>query len=228
MKLPLLISVPHAGLKVPPEVESLCILTPEQIATDSDAGAATIYALESEVAAFLAGDIARAIVDLNRTENDRSPDGVVKTHTVEEVPVYKSPLPENVVESLLARYYRPYHEKLTALTKEARLGIDCHTMVEFGPPIGPDPGCERPHVCLSNAKGTCPRQWFTRFVTCFEDIFGDGVSVNTPFEGGHIIRSHASELPWIQIELSRAPFLSDEQKHEQVLRALTTFCDSVF
>ena len=228
MKLPLLISVPHAGVKVPPEVEKLCLLTPEQIAADGDQGAATIYALQSEVAAYLAGDVARAIVDLNRAENDRRPDGVVKTYTCQKVPVYGHPLSEDLVETLLARYHRPYHEKLTVLAKEAKLGVDCHTMAEFGPPLGPDPGCERPSVCLSDAEGTCPKEWFDRLVTCFESIFWERVSANTPFKGGHTIRSHASELPWVQIELSRRAFLSDEQKHEQVLQALTTFCDSVF
>jgi N-formylglutamate amidohydrolase len=228
MKLPLLISIPHAGLKVPPEVEKHCVLTPEQIAADSDEGAATIYALESEVTAYLTADIARAIVDLNRAENDRGPDGVVKTHTFQKAPVYKRPLSEETIERLLTRYYRPYHEKLTALAKEAKLGIDCHTMVEFGPPISPDPGCERPYVCLSDAEGTCPGQWFEQFAGCFKSLFGDQVSLNKPFKGGYIIRSHASELPWVQIELSRGAFLSDEQKHERVLQALTTFCHSVF
>ena len=228
MKLPLLISVPHAGLKVPPEVEMFSILTPEQIVEDSDDGAAMIYALESEVSAHLTTDIARAIVDLNRAENDRTPDGVVKTHTFQKAPVFSHPLSEHTIETLLARYYRPYHQKLTALANEAKLGIDCHTMVEFGPPIGPDPGSERPHVCLSEAQGTCPHDWFVRLTACFESAFGDNVSVNTPFSGGHIIRSHACELPWVQVELSRAAFLTDEQKHECVLQALTVFCHSVF
>jgi len=228
MKLPLLISVPHAGLVVPPEVEDLCILTPEQIATDGDEGAATIYALKSEVTAYLTTDVARAIVDLNRAENDRQRDGIIKTHTCQETLVYRHPPSEEVIGMLLARYYRPYHKKLTVLANEARLGIDCHTMAEFGPPIGPDPGCERPHVCLSDAGGTCSHTWFAKLVSSFENTFGDEVSINTPFKGGYIIRSHACELPWVQVELSRGAFMSDEQKYERVLQALTSFCNSIF
>lgn len=228
MKLPLLISVPHAGLKIPPEVEKLCVLTPKRIAVDSDEGASTIYDLESEVAAYLGGEIARVIVDLNRAEDDRGPDGVVKTHSCQKVPVYRHSLSEDLVETLLTRYYRPYHKMLTELAKEAKLGIDCHTMAEFGPPIGPDPGCERPYICLSNAGGTCPKEWFDHLTACFREVHPANISVNKPFTGGYIIRSHASELPWIQVELSRAAFLSDEQKHEMVLRVLTSFCDSLF
>lgn len=228
MKLPLLISVPHSGLRIPPEVEKLCLLTPEQITTDSDEGASTIYALQSDVTAFLAADVARSVVDLNRAEEDRGLDGVIKTHTSQRVPIYNDPLSEIVAEMLLARYYRPYHKKLSQLAKKAKLGIDCHTMSEYGPPVGPDPGRERPYVCLSNADGTCPNTWLRNLVSCFQEVFAIEVSVNVPFKGGHIIRSHSWELPWIQLELSRATFLSDEQKHELVLRAFNSFCHSVF
>ncbi|UCG60198.1 MAG: N-formylglutamate amidohydrolase, partial [Phycisphaerales bacterium] len=79
MKLPLLISVPHAGLKVPDEVRSYCALTSEQIAQACDEGASEVYAVESEVAAFVTTDVACVIVDLNRSPDDRTPDGVVKT-----------------------------------------------------------------------------------------------------------------------------------------------------
>jgi N-formylglutamate amidohydrolase len=226
--LPLLISVPHAGLKIPPEVEGLCLLTPGQIKADSDEGARTIYALESVVTAFLAGDVARAFVDLNRAEDDRGADGVVKTRTCQRVQIYDSPLSEAVVELLLARYYRPYHSNLTKLAKRAKLGIDCHTMAEFGPPVGPDPGRRRPQVCLSDAGGTCPKTWLRHLAASLQEAFATGISVNAPFKGGHIIRSHASELPWVQVELSRAPFLSEEQKHERMLQALTAFCRTVF
>jgi N-formylglutamate amidohydrolase len=228
VKLPLLISVPHAGLKIPPEVEGLCLLTPEQIKSDSDEGARTIYALESVVTAFLAGDVARAFVDLNRAEDDRGADGVVKIRTCRKVRIYRSPLSETVVELLLARHYRPYHSKLTKLAKKARLGIDCHTMAEFGPPVGPDPGRRRPHVCLSDAGGTCPKTWLRHLAACLQEAFVTGISLNAPFKGGHIIRSHACELPWVQIELSRAPFLPEEEKRERLLQALTAFCRTVF
>ena len=73
MRLPLLLSVLHAGLGVPPEAEAYCALTPEQIAEDGDEGAAEIYDLHSVVTAFHTTDVARAIVDMNRSEDDRPP-----------------------------------------------------------------------------------------------------------------------------------------------------------
>lgn len=225
MKLPLLVSLPHAGLRVPEEAHPYCALDEAQIVADGDEQAAEIYDVESLVAAFVTTDVARAIVDLNRAENDRSKDGVVKTHTCWDVPVYRAFPPPATIETLLARYYRPYHERLVELGRSGpTLAIDCHTMAAHGPPVGPDPGAERPRVCLSNADGTCPQAWLESMAECFSTAFGGGVALNAPFRGGYITRRHAAEMPWMQIELSRAPFLSAAAKRERLVAALSAWC----
>lgn len=225
MKLPLLLSVPHAGTRVPPEAASWCILTAEQIAADGDVGAAAIYDLEEEVEARVGTDVARAIVDCNRAADDRRPDGVVKTHTCWDEPVYSRPLPAAVVDRLLARYYHPYHARLRELSSSPIVaGIDCHTMAAEGPPVGPDPGRTRPAFCLSNADGTCSPERIETLAAILRAESGLEVSINRPFRGGYIIRSHARELEWIQLEISRAPFLADPEKRELVRIALREFC----
>lgn len=227
MTLPLLLSVPHAGERVPQEVSAWWVLGREELLRDGDEGAAQIYGpLKAKSARFVTTDIARAVVDLNRAEDDRRRDGVVKTHTCFDAPVYNRPLSEDIVEVLLARYYRPYHRRLTQLADTGvRCGIDCHTMFPVGPPVGPDPGRKRPAVCLSNAEGTCPENWLAHLAKCFMVEFGSEVKVNDPFQGGYIIRAHAAELPWFQIELSRAPDVSNAEKGRRVLRALTGWCE---
>jgi N-formylglutamate deformylase len=225
MRLPLLISVPHAGWRVPAEAEPYCILNEKDLLEDGDGGASEIYALEKHSNAFLTTDIARAIVDLNRAEDDRRPDGVVKTHTCWNVPVYRPFPPDDVIETLLARYYRPYHQKLTELARSGvKLGVDCHTMAAEGPPVGPDPGVVRPRVCLSNADMSCPRDWLESLQMCFQSHFGADVRLNDPFRGGFITRSHAAEIPWVQVELSRGSFMTNDDKREKVLAALTDWC----
>jgi formiminoglutamase len=225
--LPLLISVPHAGLKVPPEVESICKLTQQQIIEDGDEGAAQIYSIEDEVAAFVTTDVARAFVDVNRAQDDRRADGVVKTHTIWEIPIYSKALSGELVETLLRKYYRPYHRDLSRLARKVRMGVDCHTMAEVGPPIGPGAGEKRPLICLSNAEGSSPDVWFKAFAECLERSFEVEVSLNSPFKGGYIVRSHAREIPWVQLELSRAPFLSHDQKRSRVLQALREWCELI-
>ena len=222
MTLPFLLSVPHAGLRIPDEVKALCILGKQDIFRDGDEGAAEIYLLlRSEVAAMVSTDIARAIVDMNRREDDWSRDGVVKTYTCWDVPVYREPLPERIAQLLIQRYHRPYHAELTRLAPGIMLGVDCHTMATHGPPTGPDPGVERPQICLSIADGTCPEGWFLSLAESLKKTFETSVSLNHPFKGGYIIRSHAVELPWVQIELSRSTRLSNDEKRDRILTSLS-------
>ncbi len=192
-------------------------------------GAAEVFSLETELEAHITTQVARAIVDLNRAEDDRRPDGVVKTHTCWNVPVYREFPPDHVVKLLLDRHYHPYHQRLRDLAEtEVRLGVDLHTMAATGPPVGPDPGVERPWVCLSNGEGTtCPLGWIEVLKESFEEDFGPNVRINDPFKGGFITRSHAAELPWIQVELSRGPFMSNREKRDSVLRALTRWCQQI-
>lgn len=224
MKLPLLISVPHAGLDVPGEIRHLCALTPEEIAADGDEGAREIYSIAGEVRQFVTTTVARAIVDMNRAPDDRRMDGVVKTHTCWNVPVYNTFPSEETITRLLDTWHRPYHERLRAPERGVILGIDCHTMAATGPPVGPDSGARRPDLCLSNAGGTCPGGIFTSLAACLEQAFERRISLNDPFKGGYIIRTHSQTLPWVQLELSRAPFAADAAKRSMLLSALRAWC----
>ena len=227
MTLPLLVSVPHAGLRVPAEVESLCALSQAEIAADSDGGAGEIYAIEAEVGAFVTTEIARAVVDMNRARDDLRLDGVIKTHSSYMVGVWERPLAAVEVEGLLAAYYDPYHARLTELGAAGRwpLGVDCHTMAAVGPPVGPDPGRDRPWVCVSNADGTCPQEWIHTLREGFQEQLDGPVRINDPFRGGYICLSHSSEVPWVQIELSRESYLPFDAKRQVVLTALQHWAD---
>ncbi len=229
MKLPILLSVPHAGLSVPPEARAYCRLTHDEIVADGDEGAAEIYALQDDVAQFATSDVARAIVDLNRAEDDFRPDGVIKTHTCWNVPVY-DPFPaQPVITELLSKYYRPYHQRLSVPDAAVKLSIDCHTMAAIGPPIGPGAGLPRPAVCLGDVDGkTIPAVWMRALARHFEDAFELEVTINDPFSGGFITRHHGQHGPWVQLELSRGPFMSSQEKKARVLQALTAFCQEMF
>jgi len=223
MKLPIIISVPHSGLEVPPELVDLNLLSRHEIAEDGDEQAAEIYAWSEKVQVFVDTAIARAYVDLNRAPDDRRLDGVVKTHTCRMAPIYREPLSEALVKTLLEKYYTPYHQKLSRHAAEVKLGIDCHTMSAVGPPMGPDPGRKRPAICLSNADGTIPRDWLEKLAECLHRAFAAEISLNRPFRGGVIIRTHAGELPWVQLEFSRDLFCSVDDKREKAWQAITEF-----
>jgi len=224
VRLSALLSVPHAGEKAPPEVKDISILSREDARADGDVGAAAIFhPLRNDVFEFLTTDIARAYVDLNRAPDDFRPDGVIKSHTCWDVPIYRTPPTAEEIALLLDRYYRPYHSELSIRARGIRVGIDGHTMAASGPPIGPDPGQPRPDLCLSNADGTCPQAWIERFAFRLEQALGIEVSLNFPFQGGYILRRRYGDIPWIQVEFSRAPFLSDREKSRGFRQALRTW-----
>ena len=115
--LPLLVSVPHGGLSIPEEARSACALKLPDILADGDTWARTLYDLPEKVRCFLAADVARAVVDLNRPENHRAPDdpdGALKSRTLSGVPVWKTAgaPSDELAEQLLAQHHRPYHEQL--------------------------------------------------------------------------------------------------------------------
>jgi N-formylglutamate amidohydrolase len=218
-----------AGWKIPAEAKDICLLTKQDILADGDTGAAEIYnPLKKAVNAYVTSDIARAIVDLNRAENDFWKDGVIKTHTCWDVPIYKTYPSQDTIAKLIAKYHRPYRAMLSDVAKNVKIGIDCHTMAAIAPPVALDRGRERPPFCLSNADSACPREWIETLAQHLTQALGFRVSINQPFKGGYIIRSHANEIPWIQIKFSRAPFLSNSQKSRRLLDALNKWVAEVF
>jgi formiminoglutamase len=220
--LPLLLSVPHAGLEVPGYLQAWCRLSPQEIAEDGDVGAKAIYDLGNEVRAFVTTGVARAIVDMNRGPNDRRKDGVVKTHTCWDVAIYEPSVPDELLAQTIREHHQPYHEQLTRYADDPGLllGIDCHTMAANGPPVGPDPGAPRPMVCVSDGNGeTCPGAWTELFCDCLRQQFPGQVTLNEPFAGGYITRYHGLEMPWLQLEMSRTTDPSDPTKRRMVLAA---------
>lgn len=223
MTLPIGVSVPHGGLVVPEEVKDICVLRPDDIRQDSDEGAWEIYNLGGEVSSYHRALVARAIVDVNRAPDDFRPDGVVKTETSYERQVWSRELRPPEIAELIERYHYPYHAAL-ASSEDVVLFVDCHTMAEVGPPIGPGPGIPRPAVCLSDGDGqTSPPGWMDALRVCFEDAFETEVAVNDPFKGGYITLTHGAKSPWVQLELSREASTSLDEKRTRVLESLTAF-----
>ena len=219
--LPVLISIPHGGRQIPPEISDRVCITPKDQFEDGDALTQDIYGIKNKVLAFVEGNIARAFVDLNRDINDRppkNPDGVVKSMTCLGKPIYHpgQELDENVTEMLLQKYYHPYHgliRKTLDSNSEIQLMLDCHTMEAVGPQISPDPGKTRPKFCLgSNYGKSCPPEIVQRMAECISNAFEldkEDVVIDNPFAGGHITRTYGNKpIPCIQIEMSRALYLS--------------------
>nr|WP_246208653.1 N-formylglutamate amidohydrolase [Anaerotalea alkaliphila] len=239
--MPLLVSVPHGGLEVPPELKPFCRLDLPEILRDGDTWSDRLYGFPERVLAHHRFPVARAVLDVNRAEDDRppaNPDGVVKTVTVEGRPVWLNPrgLTKVQVESLLEAHYRPYHRLLegASLKKGVRLALDCHTMLDKAPAAASHPGEQRPYICLGNrgdARGevldgpvTAPPVLVRVLARTLEAVLRNTpglsldpsvplVAINQPFRGGWTIREHGTgRLPWIQLEVNRALYLAGDPR----------------
>jgi len=228
-KLPIIVSVPHGGEIIAPEMSDLTLLSLRDIFSDGDPLTREIYDFRNEIAFYFESTIARAIVDLNRSPDDlppKSQDGVIKSHTVTGKGIYrKNRIPnKDTLCLLLKKYYIPYHEGLGKKSRKPYLfcGIDCHTMLDKAPIISPSFGIQRPFICLSNCgdhrgnsvKGrrlTCPPEMIRSLARFLKEQFpeeANSITLNDPFQGGYIVRRHSNNLPWVQIELNRRSYLS--------------------
>ena len=222
-KIPILLSIPHGGTKKPPELEDHLCITDHDLFDDEDPFVDEIYNLGDKVEKVISAQIARAFVDLNRSLQDmppKNPDGLIKSMTCYQRPIYstgKEP-DEKLRQILIEKYYKPYHREIQKAVSQLdlQLCLDCHSMAAVAPSISPD-GNEknRPAFCISNQDGkTCTKEMLDRMSECIAKSFSldlSEISQNDPFKGGHITKTYGNNpFPWIQIEMNRDMYLSEE------------------
>jgi N-formylglutamate deformylase len=144
-RMPVLVSVPHYGTAPLSHITRADYREPrfETFAYGfADTFVGDLYAdLHEHGATVLATPISRMFVDVNRRRDDfehadgevRSRRGVVRTHTMRDVPIFARPLALDELEARLRRLYDPYYATLDRLLGELRgaygyaLLLDGHT-----------------------------------------------------------------------------------------------------
>ena len=131
-RMPIVVSVPHYGTQPLPDVtrDHYAEARFETFAYGfADTFAADLYSdLHEHGATVLATPISRMFVDVNRRRDDfedhggevRSCRGVVRTHTMRDVPIFARPLGLADVEARLRTLYDPYYATLEALLVDVR------------------------------------------------------------------------------------------------------------
>ena len=231
--LPILLSIPHGGSRVPKELRHRVCITPHDLFEDGDAYTLDIYDLGDEVARVVKTDTARAFVDMNRAPDERPPefpDGVVKSATCFQRPIYEPGLEpdDKLTGVLIERYHSPYHAQLkkAGLMTGLKLALDCHSMLPLAPPIDDDQGESRPLFCLGTLDGaTAPAVLLEELAAAVAGGFGiplERIGLNEPFRGGYIARRHGrGSLPWIQVEMNRCLYLEKPFYDRDTLRVDT-------
>lgn len=222
-KFPILLSIPHGGRKRPIELDEFLCINDKDLFDDSDPFVIEIYNLKDKVQTVIKTDVARAFVDLNRSPDDlppKNPDGVIKSSTCYQKPIYvKGKEPDKkMIEKLLQSYYFTYHNQLiqACQDKEVVLALDCHSMASTAPNISPDgEHKKRPKFCISNQEGkSCSNEILKNLADSISKSFSipkSDISLNEPFKGGHITKTYGNNpIPWIQVEMNRDFYLSEE------------------
>jgi N-formylglutamate deformylase len=129
-RMPVLVSVPHYGTQPLPHVTRDDYAQPsfETFAYGfADTFASDLYGdLHEHGATVLATPFSRMFVDVNRRRDDfehhdgevRSRRGVVRTHTMREVPIFARPLGLAELEGRLQALYDPYYSTLGHLLRQ--------------------------------------------------------------------------------------------------------------
>ena len=144
-RIPVVVSVPHFGIEPLPGIRADHYCEPGYDTFPrgyTDAFAAEVYGdLHHAGASLVATPYSRLFVDVNRRRDDFERDGeeivsgrgVVRTHVLEDRPIFAQPLGPAQIEDRLRRFYDPYHTALDMLVDEAaaRFGtvvvLDAHT-----------------------------------------------------------------------------------------------------
>jgi len=220
---------PHSGSIYPPSLLARAKLSAHQLRRNEDIFIDHLFHSVIEAGApFLRALFPRAVVDVNRAENELphhwaveigSPQlspptpraaaglGIVPTYLSETLPIYKH-LP-NIAEvrARINRLYHPYHEALSGLLTESStnfgrvLLIDCHSMPGFAPM-----GARRPDIILGDRFGTsCHPDTLVQIRELFSQA-GYSVGVNYPYAGGYTTTHYgcpSDGFEAIQIEINR-------------------------
>lgn len=229
---PFVFASPHSGQACPADLGARTDLPPQSLHSTEDALVDRLIACgPGHGAVVIAGQIARAYLDLNRDPAELDPRlvsdvargplsakvaagfGILPRLGGDGRPLYDRLLPLQEARDRIARVHTPYHAALAGLmqTTHARHGravlIDWHSM-----PARINGGVAGPDVVLGDRYGTsCATGLTRRLRTAFEQL-GWRVALNQPYPGGYSTRiwgRPTDGFEAIQIELNRGLYFDE-------------------
>ena len=226
-RTPILVSVPHYGTQPLPQIARDDYSEPwfETFAYGfADTFAADLYAdLHEHGATVLATPFSRMFVDVNRRRDDfehvdgavRSRRGVVRTHTMRDVPIFRYPLGLADLEARLQTLYDPYYATLEHLLTQLRdafgaaVLLDAHTG---------SPRRMKDHQVIIGTRheATCARELAATVATIFTR-HGFEVHQNVSgYTGGNIVATYgqpqARRVHALQLEINASLLMTTSRE----------------
>jgi N-formylglutamate amidohydrolase len=232
---PVLLSVPHAGRHYPEDLKLLARLSVSQLMAleDRHADMMTNRAIEAGHTCLIAR-VARAWIDLNRSEVDLDPAmiaggkppqlgtylsakvrgglGLIPARISSGGGIWAAPLCLSDLETRIETIHRPYHQALADALGDrvARFGsavlLDVHSM----PPLPHSRSGPPPHIVVGNLHGRAASPCFSERILHEAQQVGFRVALNAPYAGGHILERHSApkeQVHALQLEVDRSLYL---------------------
>jgi N-formylglutamate deformylase len=232
--LPLLVSLPHDGSHIPPELAAR--MAPEsRRAPDTDWHVSRLYAFAKDMgASVLVPSHSRYVVDLNRPPDDvslypgQNTTGLCPAVRFSGEPVYlegQSPS-EDEVQGRVERYWRPYHALLAEELQRLR-GKHGRALLWEGHSIrGEVPFLFEgtlPDLNVGTSSGaSCSPQLQARLEAVLSAQTNYSWVANGRFKGGYITRQYgrpAQGVDAVQLELSQRNYMDEDSFEYDEARA---------
>ncbi len=222
-RVPLLISMPHAGLRLTPAVKDGLIPEAHSL-PDTDWHIPRLYEFAAELgASTLAGEYSRFVIDLNRPENDApmyvgATTGLFPDVLFDGVPLFREGLAPSKAEraTYLEQIWKPYHQtlqqELARLKAEFGYALlfDAHSIRSHIPHLFDG---KLPDFNLGTFNGaSCDPQLACDLETICAQHPQYRHVLNGRFKGGHITRhygSPAEHIHAVQLELAQSTYMEE-------------------
>jgi N-formylglutamate deformylase len=221
---PLLVSFPHAGTEIPPEIAAR--MTPQALQlADVDWHLPQLYAFVRAMgASTIAARFARHVIDLNRPPEDTSlypgqdVTGLLPLDTFRKEPLYRPGQAPDAAETQerRARYWQPYHDALAAELERLRAlhgtGVlwDAHSIASRMPRFFEG---KLPDLNLGTAEGRACAPVLQAAVEGVMNAQSAYTHVsNGRFKGGHITRHYGQPergIHALQLEMCQSTYMNE-------------------
>lgn len=222
--LPLVVSIPHAGTWIPPEIEARLTAVGRQV-VDTDWHVDRLYGFLADLdVTVITATHSRTVVDLNRGPDGaklypgQAETGLCPTESFAGDALYAGDPPDaSEIGHRLQEYWQPYHEALQAALDHARKRhgfvhlLDAHSIAAEVPRlfegrlpdlnIGSNDGASADPDLVARVALVAPDSSFTTVV-------------NGRFKGGYITRHYgrpAGQVHAVQLEMAWSSYLDESQ-----------------
>lgn len=221
---PLLVSIPHMGTHIPPDVASRMV--PEALEVhDTDWHLDQLYGFARDIgASILMATHSRYVIDLNRPPDGASlypgqnVTGLCPVDTFDQTPLY---LPgrepdEAEVQRRVDAHWRPYHAQLAAELSRLKAEHVCATLWDAHSIRSVVPRFfegRLPDLNLGTASGaSCAAEVADTLLGLAQAAPGCSAVLNGRFKGGHITRHYgnpARGVHAVQLEIAQCVYMDE-------------------